>query len=246
MLSAQQMQGEKLKEIQGVEEVDILMKENKVWGLHLRTSGYGIDYRRGKQHTTFENRFWHFSINTIKAAKETQVLNRFYERSSSFIYAKINSVWQLSVNRGFYKNLNPKSDRSSFSVSYGFKGGATATLIKPIYLDILQKESTYQNPIIESIRYDPEIHPVEKVLGRSFFLKGIEQSRIRPSIQAEFFMNAEWHKNPRAQNLIEAGIGIDYFFQQLPIMAYEQNQQLFVNLFIRLLIGKKWNSIQTK
>lgn len=241
---SQQNQGEKMKEIEGVEEIGILMKENKSWGLHLNTSGYGINYRRGKQKTAFKNIFWHVSINTIKHAKETQTLNRFYERSSSFNYGKINNVWQIKLDRGFTKNLNPKGDQASVAISYGMMFGAALNVVKPIYLDIIQDESTFQNPIVVSERYDPEIHPIERVLGRSFFLKGIEESQIRPSIQFQTFMCAEWQKRPKQLNLLEAGVGIDYFFRPLPILAYEQNKSLIVNLFIRVLIGNKWNQQQ--
>jgi len=244
-IDAQQIQGGKMKEIEGVEEVGILMKENKAWGLHLNSSGYGIDFRRGKQKTAFKNVFWNFSVNTIKHAKETQTLNRFYERSSSFIYGKINNVWQLKLDRGFIKNLNPKGDNSSVAISYGMTIGASLNIVKPIYLDIVQNESTFQNPITISERYDPEIHPTEKVLGRSFFLKGLDESQIRPSIQFQSFLCAEWQKKPKQINLLEAGIGFDYFFTPLPILAYEQNKSLIVTLFIRVLIGNKWNPQQT-
>ena len=242
---SQQIQGDKMKEIAGIEEVDILMKETKAWGLNLHSSGYGIDFRRGKQKTAFKNVFWHFNVNTLKHAKETQTLNRFYERSSSFIYGKINNVWQLKINRGFTKNINPKGDNSSVAISYGVMVGASINIIKPIYLDIIQDESTYENPIIASERYKPEIHPIEDVLGRSFFLKGIEESKIWPSIQLQSFMSAEWNKKPKQVNLLEAGFGFDYFFRPLPILAYEQNKSLIVNLFIRVLIGNKWNPLQT-
>ena len=66
----------------------------------------------------------------------------------------------------------------------------------------------------------------------------MDEIELIPGIHTKFGLSIDYSKNDRLINAIEVGASIDAYLKEVPIMATEKNNQIFVALFISYRFGK--------
>ena len=228
------------QDIKGVEEKGILYKYVKHSGLTIHTQGLGINYRRGKHLTGFSYRFWDFSLTSMKHPKEIRSVNPFSSNNGGFIYGKLIGLSLLRAGIGKQKSINKKGDIGGVELNYGYYGGFSLAIERPIYLNIFYISD--QTGVKEKVeKYDPDIHFPDNIAGRASVWKGFSEPKFHPGLYASFLLNAEFGKDPQKLHSLETGVTIDAFLNPIQIMAFNKPTNAYVTLFIRYLFGKKWN-----
>jgi hypothetical protein len=230
----------KSQDIKGVEEKGIVYKYVKNSGFTLHTQGLGINYRRGKHLTGFSYRFWDFSIVSMKHPKEIRSVNPFSSNNGGFIYGKLIGLSMIRAGIGKQKAINKKGDIGGVELSYGYYGGFSLAIERPIYLNIFYVSD--QTGVKEKVeKYNPDIHFPDNIAGRASIWKGFSEPKFHPGLYASFVLNAEFGKEPQKLHSLETGVTIDAFLNPIQIMAFNKPTNAYVTLFIRYLFGKKWN-----
>jgi hypothetical protein len=82
-------------------------------------------------------------------------------------------------------------------------------------------------------------------MGSASFSQGLSEISIMPGFHAKAAAHFDWGAFDELVKAIEAGIQIDVFFKDVPIMIESpnlpnvENSPVFINLYLNLQLGKR-------
>lgn len=206
------------------------------YGLMLHTHGWGIHGRYVKNITFDKRRLLDFDLSaTLKHPREQRVFQT-QAASRAFIYGKLN---HLSILRGFYGRQRIVADFRqplSIRVNFNYLAGASVAMLKPMFIRVREDDQ------VRIKKFDPVIHqdPLY-ILGAAPFASGLGQTSFVPGISLKTSLSFEWGKQEDRYKCVDVGVLIDLYPRVLDIMAYSENQAVFVNGFISFSPwGKRW------
>ncbi len=223
--------------LQKGEDLNVLYRNEASIGLFIHTAGgIGLAYRRGYHVTAFRNRMFEVEVQNFKHPKEVKSVNSIRESGKGFVYGKLNSFLLFRPGVGYQNILYQKSDKKSVEIRSSYYVGAIINFAKPMYLVVQHS----QNDQKTTERYDPDKDSLSNIQGKADFFYGIENTKIYPGGYAKFALSFEYANRYNGIKAIETGVIGDFYPQLIPMMAYNKNQQVFVELYLKLIWGKKW------
>jgi hypothetical protein len=219
------------------EDQSMMYRYEAAGGLFLHSAGWGLSYRKGKHVTGYKKKFYEIEFLTMKNSKEIKVTNRNYENSKPFVFGKLNFFMILRGGVGMQHTLFNRGRHNGVEIRYLYSGGLDAGFTKPVYLEIFQPD---QLPKAEA--YDPNNpkHDINNIFGRAAFTYGLDKMKLYPGAYGKFALSFEYGSTSTDIKTIETGIFVDAFLRDVPIMAYINNKNYFVNLYVALTWGGKW------
>ncbi|MCB0760821.1 MAG: hypothetical protein KDC12_04795 [Flavobacteriales bacterium] len=233
-------------EATGDEGPTILYNQQMYGGIHLHSSGYGLNFTWGKYSTA--HKIWLYSAEFLymKHEKEVRSYNPTQPDAKSYVYGKLNSFFVLRPGIGRKKIVADKLRKSGVQIAYSYTLGPALGITKPVYLEIGVQETNYNTYVTE--RYDPDKHFFDDIYGRAPFINGITELSLYPGGFAKFAFNFEYANSKNRLKGLETGVALDAYFKRIPIMAENigdlegvRNKQLFLNFYVNLFFGKKYN-----
>ncbi len=216
----------------------LLRKEQSGFAM-IHTSGFGFGYRNGTHITGYKKRMFEVEITGMKNPKEIRV-NSGLQDAKSYIYGKENAFFILRGGIGVQKIINSKPYWGGVELRYFYYGGVSLGILKPIYLYILNVDSL--NIYTLSIqRYNPAIHTSDNIYGRAPFFQGFDKISLMPGIYFKAGLNFEYGAYDKTLKAIEVGIALDAYTKDVPIMAYVNNRNYFVSLYLSFHFGSRKN-----
>lgn len=204
-----------------------------MYGGYIHTRGFGAYYRRGWRQTGFVNKIYNVEFLNVNHPKQYKV----DIGTQSYFEGKINSVYFLRNSFGWQKTWFDKEVKRGVRVSSFFLFGPTIGFAKPIYLEVLYTETGRE----AHERYDYEKHSRETIIqGKSSFLLGVDQTDIYLGLHGKFAWNFEYSSDDETIRSLEAGINMDAFAREIPIMASTYNDRFFLTLYVALHLGKRY------
>lgn len=210
----------------------IFWRNERSIGPALNSDGWSIIYRELRQ-TKPSNRFFlEGGVSTFKHPKELKVSNPYYMGYGSFVFGKLNSTWDLSAGAGFQKEIYEKRDLGGVSISWFAGLGPVLTFAKPIYYKIIVDAYSYENQ-----KFNVNMHQPLEILGKASFFKGFNEMKVYPGVYAHGGFSFEYSKDDKVTHAIELGGSVNAFAKEIPIMASDDNKQVFLSLFVSYRIG---------
>ncbi len=216
----------------------------------LQTNGFALGVNFGKLVSYHTTRFWHFEFGELKHPKEfrknVEIQSGIPSSPRSYIFGKQNNLFVLRGGFGIKRYLSEKAKRKGVAVGYSYEYGPTLGLLKPYYLELWPNQDNFGGfPVGE--RYSPEnedrfLDPFN-INGASGLTKGLGEINIRPGVHGQFAFHFDWGAFDEVLKALEAGIIVDYFFQDVPLMVEVENVEntpLFINFYVNLQFGKRW------
>jgi len=220
---------------------NVLFRKEMNGALILHTNGWGLEYRIGQNRSVFNKWMLEFDLLEYKHSKEIKSINPFYTNTRSYIYGKLNAVYLVRAGFGEQKQLNRKPYSGGVELRLFYMGGLTMALTKPVYLNILEWDTTETRLVIIKQKYDPEKHFPDNIFGRASFLQGFNELKPYPGVYAKLALGIEFGNINQNTKLVEIGAVVDYFVKPVPIMATQKADQFFVTLYLSLGIGKRYD-----
>lgn len=205
------------------------------------TSGWGFHIRKARNLNLFQKLFWNIEFSTMKHPKEYKI-SPFEGDAKSYVFGKKNNLSILRGTYGYQKMLFEKEEFKGVQIGVNFAGGFTMGLAKPVYLEIQYPYVSGANTLSVFEAYDETKHSQIQIRGRAPFVYGINEIKIYPGLHARAAINIEYSSVDNIIRAIETGIQVDAFYKKVPIMAFADNKQFFINLFISWQFGKKYSS----
>ena len=227
------------------DDTQVLLKQEFTGGAMLHTQGWGLLIRRAKNKTFLRKRLFELEAVSMEHPKEVKSVNPYYENSNSYNYGELNQVVVTRLGYGRHNVLYAKFDKG-VEIRYLYIGGFSMAWAKPIYLEIGYPSIPYEYVATE--RYDPNktdgdgnlLHTQDNIFGRASVFKGIENMQFYPGIYGKFGFSFEYARKQKNVRSLEAGIIIDYYIQDVPMMARIDNNPYYLTFYLAVNFGFKW------
>lgn len=222
----------------------IFYRNEKTIGLQINTNGWGLGYRYGNRINYFEKQNYDIDFSIIKHSKEIKSSNALFS-SESFVFGKLNSVFDLRVGYGKQMEMYGKRDPGSVAIRYFYSVGPSLAIKKPIYYEILDpvNDSIYGTIYaVKKEKFNEDIHTPADIRAKSSFFDGIDEIELVPGAFLKAGINFEFSQSETVIHALEAGIMLQAYLSNLEIMAVDDNQQFYFTLFVSYRFGRIVNA----
>jgi len=218
-----------------------------------RSIALGVNF--GDLQTYYRTRFYNLEIGNLRHSQEfRQSFDIQFPgsniASNPFVFGKQNQFYVLRGGLGFKRYLSEKAVRRGVAVGYSYSGGPALGFLKPYYLNLIYFSDQGTNRVvIRPERYTEDnartFLDIYTVYGAASWLRGLGEIRLLPGIQAKAALHFDWGAYEETVKAVEAGIAVDFFFREVPIMVESattrgvENSAAFINFYINLQLGKR-------
>lgn len=218
------------------EQQRVFYRNERTFSLSLNSNGYGIGYREGKRIDFLNKSIVEFEVNVMKHPKEIKLASPYLQTGSSFVFGKLNNTFSLRGGYGKQNEIFKKADLGGVAIRYFYVGGPSLVLSKPIYYNVIYAVGgiTYE---LRQETFNIDIHNPSDIYSRASFFKGIDETKIIPGLYARGGFNFEYSKEDKIIHSIELGAMLEGYTRKIPIMASEDNNALFLTLFVTYRMG---------
>ncbi|MDX1684496.1 MAG: hypothetical protein R3275_04620 [Saprospiraceae bacterium] len=222
----------------------VIYNDEYAVNLTLHSNGLKIGFDKGTIKTYYKTNYYHFDIGFLRHPKEIrQSLNyqTTIDISNSYTYGKQNSFLLLRGGFGSKRYFSEKTKHKGVAVGINYEVGPTLGFTKPYYLIFAFRVDGERQ--VREIKYSEENADLflddTRIQGRAGFFKGFSELNVLPGIHGKFGTHFALGAFEKYVTAMEAGIMVDVFFQEVPIMVIENNRRLFLNVYLTLQLGKR-------
>ncbi len=214
----------------------IFYRNERTVAFSLNSNGFGVGYREGMRIDYLNKKLLEGEISILKHPKELKLSNPYVQAGNSFVFGKLNNAISIRGGLGRQHELYKKKDLGGISIKYFFTGGPSLVFTKPIYYNVLYPASgnTYE---LRQEKFDIDIHNPSDIFSRASFFKGIKELGLIPGAYIKGGFNFEYSKEDKIIHALELGLSVEGYFKKIPIMASEDNNAIFINLFVSYRLG---------
>jgi len=220
------------------EEGVLVYSKQYIFGIQLRTNGYGAFYELGRMKTARKTTIYRIDFNEIKSPKEEKLPNSSFFFGNSFVYGKINYFYPVTLGIGQQYILGQKGNKNGVAVSAIGEAGISLGLLRPYYIDVI--DSTGNSVAVKYNSSDSSSFlDVTRISGGSGFSKGWNEIKLKPGGFAKAALRFDYGRFNEVVSGIEIGISMEAYAQKIPIMVFEKARQFFFQGYISILFGKR-------
>jgi hypothetical protein len=223
------------------DDTQVLLKQEFTGGAMIHTQGWGLLLRRAKNKTFLRKRLFELEAVSMEHPKEIRSINPNVENGNGYVYGELAQVAVTRLGYGRHNVLYAKFDKG-VEIRYLYVGGFSMAWAKPIFLDVAYRNPSGQVIAVATEQYDPEnpAHSQENILGRSSPFRGIEKMQFYPGMYAKFGFSFEYGRKQKNVRSLEAGVIVDYYVQDVPMMARIKNDPYYLTFYLSFNFGLKW------
>jgi len=215
-------------------------------GYRLHTNGWSVytDIGRVKSSSYrmsdmfYRVNFWQIELTEKKSPKQEKLIvdESATGSSGSYYYGKINNFYGLKLGYGKRKMIAGKPDPGSVSIHWANSISGCLGVLKPYYLNI----DGGLNAIKYSEATQGEFLDQRFILGSAGFGAGLDELKMIPGGSFKSMLHFDFATNRKSALAIETGLNFEYYAQPVPIMAGEEGEPYFFDIFVAIQFGKRW------
>jgi hypothetical protein len=221
------------------EEGVLIYSKQSIFGVQLRTNGYGLFYELGRMKTNRKTTIYRVDFAESKDHKEEKLLNTSTFFGNSFIYGKKNYFYPLTLGLGQQYILGQKGNKNGVAVSAVYNGGIALGLLRPYYINV-EDPMSGEN---KTIKYTPEDSSLfiseSSITGGGGFGKGWSEIKVKPGVFAKGALRFDYGRFNESVSALEIGVSAEYYFSKIPIMLFQDDKHLFLQAYIAILFGRR-------
>ncbi len=221
------------------EEGVLIYSKQSIFGVQLRTNGYGLFYEKGKSKSQSITNLFDIEFTEIKHRKEDKLPNGSGSISfgNPYIYGKLNNFYQFQVGIGQQRILGQKGNKNGVAVSFIYKGGLSLGLLRPYYIDVLD-----DNRASKTIKYTPQdsaLFVSGFIIGGAGIGKGWNEMEFKPGAYAKTSLRFDFGRFNEVVSAIEIGVSADFYSSKIPQMLFQKQNQFFYQGHISVMFGHR-------
>lgn len=222
--------------IKQTEEGVLVYEKQNIFGLQLRSNGYGAFYELGKMKTNRKTNIYRLDITEIKDHKEEKLLGGGFLFGNPFIYGKRYFFYPITLGFGQQYILGQKGNKNGVAVSAVYNAGLSAGILRPYYVDVQGSGNEEK-----SIKYsqDSAAFINGPFLGASGLGKGWNEIRVKPGAFVKAAMRFDYGRFNESVNGLEIGMSMEIYKDKIPIMLFQKDKRIFFQAYLALLFGKR-------
>ncbi|MGB0431390.1 MAG: hypothetical protein ACPGLV_13020 [Bacteroidia bacterium] len=209
-------------------------KRDFQYGVALHTRGFSINtkYCIDKNYNVKRQ----FDIDWVLSMKHFREFTYRNTGARAFVFGKKNSLSILRATWGQQRVIADFENSMSVRVNLHYGIGPNLGIMKPEYYRIANAEGGF-----DDVKFDEQQHfYAGQFYGGSKWTKGLSELGFTPGITGKLAMSFEWGKQDDQFKSFETGLMVDVYGHRIPIMAFTQNDFVFINLYAAFMIGSRW------
>lgn len=218
------------------EEGVLVYSKQSIFGLQLRTLGYGAFYEHGRMKSNRITNIYRLDFTETKHPKEDKLPNGGISVVNPYIYGKINNFYQFHLGFGQQRILGQKGNKNGVAVTAVYTGGLLAGLLRPYYLQI------EDNGEIRTIKYSKEDSALfvgGLIQGGGGLGKGWGEMKFKPGAFAKASLRFDFGRFNEVVSGLEVGLSAEFYSSKIPIMLFQKEKQLFLQGHIAVMFGHR-------
>jgi hypothetical protein len=222
--------------VRQAEEGVLIYEKQNIFGIQLRTNGYGAFYELGRMKTNRKTNIYRLDISELKNHKEEKFGGGFFF-GNPFIYGKKNYFYPITLGFGQQFIMGQKGNKNGVAVSAIYNGGIAIGLLRPYYV-----EATDISNQEVSIKYDDNNElflSEDRVNGASGLGKGWNELKIKPGGFLKAAMRFDYGRFNESVNGLEIGAHIEVYSSKIPLMVFQEDKRIFFNAYLAILFGRR-------
>lgn len=223
--------------IRQAEEGVLVFEKQNIFGLQLRTNGYGAFYEMGRMKTNRKTNIYRIDIAEIKDHKEEKLFGGSFPFGNPFVYGKINFFYPITLGFGQQYILGQKGNKNGVAVSAVYNAGLSIGLLRPYYIDI--ENTSGQEETIKYTEQNSDAFLNSKVLGASGLGKGWSEIKVKPGAFVKAAMRFDYGRFNESVNGLEIGMTLEAYASKIPIMLLQDDKRMFFQAYVAILFGKR-------
>jgi hypothetical protein len=218
------------------EEGIMAYHKQSVFGIQIRTMGYGLLYELARRQSLRKMTTYGVEFSEIKDSKEDKLPKGTFTFNNPYIYGKINNFYQFKLGVGQQYLLGDKGNRNGVSVSAIYGAGISLGLLRPYYLQVQD-----QGGNIQTIKYsqDSALFVGGLIIGGGGLGKGWGEMKLRPGGYAKAGLRFDYGRYNEIVSALEIGVSLDAYAQKVPILLFQKDKQFFFQGYVALEFGKR-------
>lgn len=223
--------------VKQAEEGVLVYSKQSIFGLQLRTNGYGLFYELGKMKTNRKTNIYRIDITEIKDHKEEKLLgNAFF--GNSFIYGKINYFYPVTIGFGQQLVLGQKGNKNGVAVSAVYNAGLSLGLLRPYYVAVNDPVAG-SNRTIKYTTQDSALFLGPTITGGGGFGKGWSEIKVKPGAFAKAALRFDYGRYNESVSAVEIGLSAEIYASKIPILLFQNDKRLFVQGYLAIVFGRR-------
>jgi hypothetical protein len=218
------------------EEGVLAYRKQSVFGIQLRTNGYGVFYELGRPKSPRFTNVYLIELTEIKHPKEDKITSSDGIFSNSYTIGKINNFYQVKLGFGQQYIFGHKGNKNGVAIMGIYQAGLSVGLLRPYYLDI------NENGTQRAIKYDSKDSTAflfGNTIGSSGFSKGWNELKMKPGIFVKTALRFDFGRYNEMVQALQIGISAEVYSQKIPQLVYNKQKQLFFQGHIAFVFGRR-------
>jgi hypothetical protein len=219
------------------EEGVLIYNKQSVFGVELRTNGYGVFYELGKARTRRKTTIYSAELTEIKDPKEQKSATDIFSFGNPFIFGKINNFYQLKIGFGQQYLFGQKGNKNGVAVTGSYQGGISLGMLRPYYIEVNDGNGNRE------IKYSPQdssefLNP-QYIQGGAGLGKGWSELKFKPGLYAKTALRFDLAHYNEVVTAIEIGMSVEAYTEKIPILALDKQKQVFFQGHIAVAFGRR-------
>lgn len=219
------------------EEGALIFSKQNVWGLQLRTNGYGFFFEHGVMKTRRKTSLYSFEFDELKSSKEQKSAAGLFSFNNPYIFGKQNYFYPVKLGYGQQYLLGQKGNKNGVAITAVYSAGLSVGLLRPYYLQVNDSNST------RTIKYSKADSAVFTndlaIVGSGGLGKGWGEIKPKFGLFAKGAIRFDYGRYNELVSGIEIGISIEAYSEKIPIMVAGKQQQFFFQGHLALVLGRR-------
>ena len=219
------------------EEGVLVYNKQSIFGIQLRTNGYGIFYELGKAKTRRKANIYIAEFTEIKDSKEEKSTTDIFSFGNPYIYGKVNNFYQLKFGLGQQYLFGQKGNKNGVAVAGVYQVGFSLGMLRPYYLQVSDQNGSRE------IKYTPQDSAdflnQSIIQGGAGLGKGWGEITFKPGLFAKAALRFDLAHYNETVTMIEVGLSVDAYAEKIPILLFDKEQQFFIQGHVAFAFGKR-------
>ena len=225
--------------VRQAEEGVLIYQKQSIFGIQLRTNGYGGFYEMAKRKTNRKANVYRIDFTEIKHSKEEKLLGGSFVFGNPYVYGKKNNFYQLTLGIGQQYILGQKGNKNGVAVGAVYSAGLSLGLLRPYYLHI-DDPATGGEKLIKYSEEDSALFMDQSaIISGGGFGKGWNELKLKPGFFAKAGMRFDYGRYNESVSGLEIGVSVEAYTSKIPLMVSQDDQQVFVQGYVAILFGRR-------
>lgn len=224
--------------VRQAEEGVLIYQKQSIFGIQLRTNGYGAFYELGKMKSNRKTNIYRIDIAETKNAKEEKLLNGTFIFGNPYIYAKRNYFYPVTLGFGQQYILGQKGNKNGVAVTAVYTAGLSLGLLRPYYITV-SDPSEGERDIKYSVEDSALFVDQSAIIAGGGFGKGWSEIKLKPGAFIKGGMRFDYGRYNETVSALEIGLSLEGYASKIPLMLYQKEQRLFFQGYIAIVFGRR-------